>query len=100
MSGTRNLKAGIIIALSGVSIIAAIGSLQLVGLAAFYCLFGWVGIKLYEIRVNTWLGLLLFKVPLNVAFNPFFLILLLKSWTLLKYREQFQELERNLHTIE
>jgi|GEM_PF-6863985 len=96
MNETLQLKVGIAIALISVSIIILVGGLDLSELVIFLCFFGWLGAKLYEIKVNTWLGLLLLKIPLNLMFNPLFLLLLLKSWTMLKYKDQLEELERKL----
>jgi hypothetical protein len=94
MNKTLQLKFGIAAALISVSTIISIGGLYLSTLLILFCFFGWVGVKLYEIKVNTWLGLLLFIIPLNLMLNPLYLLMLLKSWTMLQYKDQLEELER------
>jgi len=96
MNETLQLKVGIATALISVSIIIFIGGLDLSGLFIFFCFFGWFGVKLYEIKVNTWIGLLLFKIPLNLMLNPLYILMLLKSWTMLQYKDQLVEIDRKL----
>jgi hypothetical protein len=96
MNETLNVKIGIAIGILGVSLIIIIGGLELSGLMIFLSFWGWIGIKFYHIKTETWIGLLLFKVPLNLMFNPFFLLLLIKSWTMVKYKDQLEELDKKL----
>jgi len=96
MNETLNIRIGIAIALVGVSLIIIIGGSKLSVSMLFLSFWGWVGIKLYEMKANTWQSFLLLKVPLNLMFNPFYVLLLLKSWTLIKYKDQLEEVDRIL----
>jgi hypothetical protein len=96
MNETLIIKIGIAIALLGVSLIITIGGPRFSALMLFLSFWGWVGIKLYEIKASTWISFLLLKVPLNLMFNPFYVLLLLKSWTLIKYKDQLEEVDRKL----
>lgn len=87
---------GIIILVTGlVLIIGAVWS-KLVAWAVGLTFLGWIGTKLYQMPAGTWKELLLKKVPLNLIFNPFYLILLLKSYTLLKYKDQLEDIDKHL----
>ena len=96
MNETLNIKVGIAIALLGVSLIVTIGGPKFSVLMLFLSFLGWIGIKLYEIKASTWLSFLLLKVPLNLMFNPFYILLLLKSWTLIKYKNQLEKADGKL----
>lgn len=96
MSDYQYIKVGFITAAVCTTIMILIGGASVIKLTALYIFFGWLGIRLYEIKTNTWVGLLMFKVPVNILFNPFFLILLLKSWTMLKFESDLNGLEENI----
>jgi hypothetical protein len=97
MNETLDVKIGMAIGILGVSLIIIIGGLEISGLIISLSFFGWMGINLYHIKTKTWLEFLLFKVSLNLILNPFFILLLIKSWTMVKYRDQLEELDRKLH---
>jgi len=100
MNETLNRKIGIAIALIGVSLIITIGGPKFSVQMLFLSFWGWIGIKIYEIKANTWISFLFLKVPLNLIFNPFYVLLLLKSWTLIKYKDQLEEADRKLRKTE
>ena len=84
-------------ALAGLAIMIIIGGLKLILSFLFLILFSFIGVHLYEIKTKTWLGLLILKIPLNVMFNPFFLIMLLKSWTMLSFEDELADLENKIN---
>ena len=54
---------------------------------------GWLSAFLFFLPARNWLFFISVKLPLNLLFNPLFLILLLKSWTLLSYKDKLDQLE-------
>jgi len=96
MNDSLYLITGISTASIGILICLYFGGFKLIGIIAFLSFFGWLGICVYEIKANSWLGFMLVKVPLNVFFNLFLLLLLLKSWTMLRYKAQLDALDKKL----
>ena len=89
MNDSLYLKTGISTAIICILICLYFGGFKLIGIIAFLSFFGWFGICVYEIKANSWLGFMMVKVPLNVLVNLFLLLLLLKSWTMLRYKQLF-----------
>ena len=58
--------------------------------------YGWLSVKIYETKTKSWASFLAIKVPLNIFFNPFLIVLLLKSWTISTYRKELEDLDRKL----
>jgi len=56
---------------------------------------GLFSIFLYSIKTEKWYFFIL-KIIANIIFNPFFLLLLIRSWTLLRYKAQFEELDKKV----
>ncbi len=59
----------------------------------FLSFVGWLSIVLYEFKTATPRGFYLIKVPLNIFFNYFLYLLLLKSWAMREYKEDFKKLD-------
>ena len=96
MNDSIDIKTGISTASICIITFLYFGGIELIGMLIFLSFFGWLGMKLYEIKTNSWFGLLLIKIPLNMFFNLFFFMLLLSSWTMLKYRVQLDTLDERL----
>jgi hypothetical protein len=93
---SHTARVGLSILVAFIVFLAYYGKLEGIFLFLGFCFFGWLGISLYEFKAKTWIAYLLLKIPLNIFFNPFLLILLLKSWTMLKYKSQLEELESQI----
>lgn len=86
---------GAIILMGMIGAIIWLGGLEFLSMATAFILCGLFGVYLYSFKTNSWVVFLFLKVPANILFNPFYLILLLKSWTMLAYKDQLDELDRN-----
>ena len=71
-----------------------LGGLHFLTTSIIFVLLGLFGIYLYSFRAENWFTFLFSKVPANILFNPFYLILLLKSWTMLDYKDKLDELDK------
>ena len=90
-SGTQKIIGAIIFLGIGGAIIG-FGGFQLLTLPIILALLGLFSIFLYSIKAEKWY-LFILKIIANILFNPFFLLLHLRSWTLLRYKDKFDELD-------
>jgi hypothetical protein len=86
---------GLVILSVMVAAIVSVGGLQFVTITISLILLGLFSIYLYSIKTGTWPFSAL-KVIVNILFNPFYLLLLIKSWTMLDYKDQFEEIDKKL----
>ena len=94
MNNQKEIYIGIAMVILFLIVGAIFGGLKFFGFVLALFLYGWLGIMLYEMKPRTWLQLLLIKIPLNLMFNfGLMFILLLKSWTMLSFREELKALE-------
>ena len=84
---------GAIILLGMAGVIIWLGGFEFLTIVTVWILAGLFSIYLYSFKANNWLTFIL-KILDNILFNPFYLILLLKSWTMLSYKDQLDELDK------
>lgn len=84
---------GVIILFGMAGVIIWLGGFKFLTIVTILILAGLFSIYLYSVKANNWLAFIL-KVIANILFNPFYLILLLKSWTMLGYKEQLDKLDK------
>ena len=96
MNNRKEIYIGIAMVITLLIVGALVGGLQFFGLIFALLFYGWFGTILYEMKSKTWLQFLLIKIPLNLIFNfGLMFLLLLKSWTMVSYREELKTLKLN-----
>ena len=85
---------GSLILIGMIGVIIWFGGFEFLSISTAFVLFGLFGIYLYSFKTNNWLVFIFLKIPANILFNPFYLILLLKSWTMLGYKDQLDALDK------
>ena len=87
---------GILLITILVALIVILGKFDFYIYALLIIPYGLLGVYLYSYQSKNWQSFLFLKVPLNILFNPFLFVLLLKSWTMLGFRDELEELDKKI----
>ncbi len=75
-------------------ILLILGGYEAIILAIELTILGIIGQYLYHMKAEKKLYFYVVKVPLNIIFNIFLFILLLKSWSMREFKGDFEQLDK------